>query len=89
MKSRKRSRTKRSRRRSPKRTTHQPRSSITKIISIEKTCYGTIVSKPCKHDIIVQYENKEIEKIRMKEPDIIKLATKLNYTNRRLFLLWK
>lgn len=82
IRSRKRSR-KRSRRRSRKRSQLrlrlrlQPRS-ITKIISIGKICYET---KPCQHDVTVQYGNKNIEKIRMYLPDIVKLAKKLNYTN--------
>lgn len=79
--SRKRSR-RRSRRRSRKRSsrTQQPQhsSSITKIISIGKICYET---KPCQHDVTVQYGNKNIEEITMYLPDIVKLAKKLNYTN--------
>ncbi len=81
IRSRKRSR-KRSRRRSRKRSSRtQPpqRSSITKIISVGKICYET---KPCQHDVTVQYGNKNIEKIRMYLPDIVKLAKKLNYTNK-------
>lgn len=80
---RKRSR-KRSRRRSRKRSQLrlrlrlQPRS-ITKIISVGKICYET---KPCQHDVTVQYENKNIEEITMYLPDIVKLAKKLNYTNK-------
>jgi len=75
---RKRSR-KRSRRRSRKRSRSQIRSSITKIIRIGKICYET---KPCQHDVTVQYGNKNTEEIRMYLPDIVKLAKKLNYTNK-------
>ena len=78
IRSRKRSRKRSSRRRSRKRSRSQIRSSITKIISIGKICYET---KPCQHDVTVQYGNKNIEKIRMYLPDIVKLAKKLNYTN--------
>ena len=77
IRSRKRSR-KRSRRRSRKRSRSQIRSSITKIITIGKICYET---KPCQHDVTVQYRNKNIEEITMYLPDIVKLAKKLNYTN--------
>ena len=81
IRSRKRSR-KRSRRRSRKRSQlrKQPphSSSITKIIRIGKICFET---KPCQHDVTVQYGNKNIEEIRMYLPDIVKLAKKLNYTN--------
>ena len=83
IRSRKRSR-KRSRRRSRKRSQLRLRlrphsSSITKIISIGKICYET---KPCQHDVTVQYGNKNIEEITMYLPDIVKLAKKLNYTNK-------
>ena len=75
--SRKRSR-RRSRKRSRSQIRSQPRSSITKIIRIGKICFET---KPCQHDVTVQYGNKNIEEIRMYLPDIVKLAKKLNYTN--------
>ena len=85
IRSRKRTR-KRSRKRSQRRSRlrlqprlrSQPRS-ITKIISIGKICYET---NPCQHDVTVQYENKNIEEITMYLPDIVKLAKKLNYTNK-------
>ena len=75
--SRKRSR-RRSRKRSRSQIRSQPRSSITKIIRIGKICFET---KPCQHDVTVQYGNKNTEEIRMYLPDIVKLAKKLNYTN--------
>jgi hypothetical protein len=69
---------KRSQRHSKRRSRRRLIPSIKKIISIGKSCYET---NPCKHDITVQYGNKNIEKITMYLPDIVKLAKKLNYTN--------